>query len=248
MPTFPSLGLLLPSLLLAWSAAADPETLPSYREALEAFQAERAKEKASPIRLEDKRVMDQAASDLAAAMPDPGLAVGERAADFTLPNAFGEPVHLADALATGPVVLVFYRGAWCPYCNLQLRGLQQSLPAIEQAGARLIAVTPQRPDKSRGQVEADGYGFEILSDLDDQVMKAYRLFFEVPAELSDLYKGRLSLDLAEYNGAGRYVLPVPAVFVIDRDGIVRAAFADVDYRWRPEPADILAAVRALKGG
>jgi len=178
-------------------------------------------------------------------MPDPGLKVGERAPEFSLPNAFGQQVSLTDMLSAGPVILTFYRGAWCPYCNLQLRGLQQTLPYIERQGARLVAVTPQKPDKSREQVEKDGYPFEILSDLDDGVMKAYRLYFEVPADLSEVYKKRLSLDLAEYNGAGRYVLPVPATFVIDREGVIRAAYAKVDYRMRMEPAAIVAALKSM---
>lgn len=207
--------------------------IPSYREALEAFQVERAKVGGTPLRAEDRRVMEQAARDLEAAMPAPGLKVGETAPEFSLPNAFGRQVSLVDMLSEGPVVLTFYRGAWCPYCSLQLQGLKQSLPYFEQAGARLVAVTPQQPDKSREQVEKDGYPFEILSDIDDRVMKAYRLYFEVPSDLSDVYKKRLSLDLAEYNGEGRYVLPVPATFVIDRDGVVRAAFADAG-KWGRE--------------
>jgi peroxiredoxin len=189
--------------------------------------------------------MEQAARDLEAAMPEPGLRVGEPAPDFVLPNANGREVRLTDLLAQGPVVLVFYRGAWCPYCNLHLHALQETLPLIEARGARLVAVTPQRPDKSRGQVEKDGYPFEILSDLDGRVMKAYRLHFQVPTALGRLYRERLSLDLAEFNGPERKVLPVPGTYVIDRQGIVRGAFADTDYRRRMEPAAILDALAGL---
>ena len=230
----------------AGSAGADPAaSIPSYREALDAFQAERAKAGGPAINDADRQVMDRAAQDLARAMPDPGLKVGDKAPDFTLPNAFGQPVHLQEMLVEGPVVLTFYRGGWCPYCNLQLRGLRDTLPYFEQQGARLVAVTPQKPDKSREQVESDGYPFEILSDLDDRVMQAYKLLFQVPADLSQIYKQRLSLDLAEYNGDGRYVLPVPATFVIDRSGVIRAAFVDVDYRKRVEPSAIVSALRQL---
>lgn len=220
-----------------------PGSIPSYQEALNAFQAQRATGKASPFSAEDRQVMERAARDLAVKMPDPGLKVGDTAPDFELPNAFGRQIRLQDLLSEGPVVLTFFRGAWCPYCNLQLRGLKQTLPHIEQQGARLVAVTPQMPDKSREQVEKDGYPFEILSDLDDRVMKTYGLFFEVPSDLSDVYKKRLSLDLAEYNGEGRYVLPVPATFVVGRDRVIRAAFADPDYRKRVEPSEILAALQ-----
>lgn len=244
----PSIIWLLIVPLMAIASDADlTEPIPSYREALQVFQEEQAKAPGSPFSEEDRRVMERAARDLAEAMPDPGLRVGEKAPDFSLPNAFGSQVRLTDLLSKGPVVLTFYRGAWCPYCNLQLRGLQQTLPFIEREGARLVAVTPQRPDKSREQVEKDGYPFEILSDLDDGVMKAYRLYFEVPSELSEVYKERLTLDLAEFNGEGRYVLPVPATFIIGPDGMVEAVFADVDYRKRVEPARILVALQALSG-
>ena len=237
---------LLLTLAAAPAAAGDPAAaMPSYQQALEAFQAERAKADGPDLSAEDRAVMERAAQDLAEAMPDPGLPVGAQAPDFALPNAFGETVRLQDLLADGPVVLTFYRGAWCPYCNLQLRGLRDALPHIEAEGAQLVAITPQRPDHSKQQVEEDGYPFEILSDLDDDTMRAYRLLFEVPEALDTVYKERLGLDLAEYNGEGRLVLPVPATFVIDRDGAIRAAFADTDYRQRPEPAAIVAALQRL---
>jgi peroxiredoxin len=229
--------------LSAASAAEAP--LPSYREALEAFQAERAAGKGPKVNAEDRAIMDGAAADLAAAMPNPGIQVGEVAPGFALTNARGETVRLADLLAEGPVVLIFYRGAWCPYCNLQLRGLTQSLPAIEAAGARLVAITPQTPDQSLEQVRKDGHPFEILSDLDSATMRAYGLYFEVPDAVVDVYRRNFDLDLAEYNGEGRHVLPVPGTFVIDGAGVVRFAFADTDYRARVEPATIVEALKAL---
>ena len=189
--------------------------------------------------------MGQAVKGLALEMPSPGLKVGETAPGFSLMNARGETVSLADLLARGPVVLTFYRGAWCPYCNLQLRGLSESVPAISAAGAQLVAITPQTPDKSLEQVKKDGFPFEILSDLDSEVMRAYGLLFEVLEQVSDVYRRNFDLDLAEYNGEGRYVLPVPATYVIDTDGVVRFAHADTDYRQRVEPVRILAAVEAL---
>ncbi len=232
------------SMLTAAALAAEPP-LPSYREALDQFQAERAAGKGPKVSPEDRAVMDQSAADLAIAMPSAGLKVGERAPGFRLPDARGESVTLADLLANGPVVLTFYRGAWCPYCNLQLRGLSQGLPAIEAAGGRLVAITPQTPDKSLEQVKKDGYPFEILSDLDSTTMRAYGLVFEVPAAVRDVYRRNFALDLAEYNGADRYELPVPATYVIDREGIIRFAFADTDYRKRAEPSAIVEALRAL---
>jgi peroxiredoxin len=230
-------------------AGAAREGLPvaSYQADLDAFQAERAAAGGPGFSAADRTVMEQAGADLARSLPDPGLRSGELAPDFTLPNAKGERVRLSQRLARGPVVLSFYRGAWCPYCNLQLRGLQRSLPAFECLGAQLIAVTPQRPDRSLAQIDADGYKFEILSDRDSRVMRAYRLYFEVPPALSALYQRNLGLDLAEYNGPDRYLLPVPGTYVLDSQGRVRAAFADTDYTRRMEPADILAALKQLAG-
>jgi peroxiredoxin len=228
-------------------ASGERLSVASYRADLETFQAERAAAGGPDFSAADRALMQQASDDLARTMPEPGLRVGDLAPDFTLPNAKETPVRLYERLARGPVVLSFYRGAWCPYCNLQLRGLQQSLPAFERLGAQLIAVTPQRPDRSLAQVEADGYRFEILSDLDSSVMRAYRLYFEVPPTLSDLYQRKLGLDLAEYNGPGRYLLPVPGTYVLDSQGRVRAAFADTDYTRRMEPAEILAALEQLAG-
>lgn len=193
----------------------------------------------------DMATMTKAANDLAAKMPSPGLKTGTRAPNFTLNNPYGKPVELNTLLKKGPVILVFYRGAWCPYCNLELHALNESLPNFKKYGATLIAITPQTPDKSLEQVNQDGYPFEILSDLDDRVMKAYKLYWEVPPELDAAYKHSFGLDVAAFNGNGRRGLPVPGTFVIDKSGIVRAAFADTDYKKRMEPADILTALQHL---
>ncbi|MDR9436221.1 MAG: peroxiredoxin-like family protein [Thiohalophilus sp.] len=222
------------------------ESVPSYEQAREQFEDKRRQNAKGPkLSSEDRQIMQQAGEDLAASMPDPGLEVGAQAPDFTLPNAFGESVSLYEQLENGPVVLVFYRGAWCPYCNLQLHTLRESLPAIEAEGAQLITVTPQKPDKSLEQVKEDDYPFEILSDLDSSVMKAYNLYFEVPMELVDVYRRNFGLDLADYNGDGRYVLPVPATYIIDRDGVILAGAADVNYKERMEPAAIVEALKPL---
>jgi peroxiredoxin len=127
---------------------------------------------------------------------------------------------------------------------MYLHVLQASLPEFERYGAHLIAVTPQKPDKSAPQVKKDGYPFEVLSDLDSKVMKAYRLYFEVDDESVAIYKNH-GLGLTEYNDQGRNVLPVPGTFVIDTKGIVRAMHADPDYTQRMEPSDIVAALRQI---
>ena len=234
---------LLPILAVFGLGACDRPTAPTTENYAEGAVALKAKYKDLPQ--QDMRVMKDVAARLAAAMPDPGLKVGERAPDFELPNAFGHTISLYKELEKGPVVVTFYRGAWCPFCNLQLHGLQSALPLIEEQGARLIAITPQQPDKSRDQLKKERYQFEVLSDLDDRVTKAYRLHYIMDPKLVELYKTKFKLDVSAFNGPGRNVLPVPATFVVDRDGIVRAAFADTDYTKRMEPAQILSALKAL---
>ena len=128
---------------------------------------------------------------------------------------------------------------------MQLRALKESQPHFEHYGAKLIAVTPQTPDRSLEQAKKAAYPFQVLSDLDDSVMKAYNLYFEVPETLRSIYVQNFDLDISAYNGNGRYGLPVPGTFVIDRQGIIRAVFADTDYTKRMEPAAIIDALAGI---
>jgi peroxiredoxin len=170
------------------------------------------------------------------------LKVGDLAPDFTLPDASGKPVTLSERLEYGPVVLKFYRGGWCPYCNLELRAYQKALPDLRAAGAQLIAVSPESPDNSLSTVEKNALAFSVLSDRGGEVAGAYRLAFELSAELKAIYRSR-GRDLAEWNG-GDWTLPVPGTFVIGRDRRVALAHVDADYRSRLEPADAVAAARS----
>ena len=214
------------------------ESIPSYQESVNKFLVEKSKASKSPFSEKDKAIMEKAGKSLAGSLPDPGIKVGEKAPDFILKNAFGKEVNLKDELKKGPVVLVFYRGAWCTFCNMHLHVLQKSLPQFRRYGAQLITITPQTPDKSAEQIKKDGYPFEVLSDIDSKVMKDYKLYFELPDDLSAVYKSR-GLDIEAFNGKGRNVLPVPGSFVIDKNGIVRAMQAQTDYKLRMEPATII---------
>lgn len=198
-----------------------------------------------PFSADDKRIMKQAADKLAASMTNPGLSIGTRAPDFTLTNAYNKPVHLYDELQKGPVVLVFYRGAWCPFCNLHLHALEKILPELKKYNAQLITVTPQKPDKSIIQMKQGKLPFEILSDLDSHVMKAYNMLYQLPEELVKVYK-KHGLDIEEFNGPGRNILPVPGTYIIDTHAVIRAMHADVDYKERMEPVDILNVLKNLK--
>jgi peroxiredoxin len=142
-------------------------------------------------------------------------------------------------------VLSFYRGDWCPYCNLALRAWQERLDELTNAGGQFVAVTPQRPPNALALSEKHGLIFPVLSDETQQVIRAYKLLFDLPPALKDLYSGAWGLDLTEQNADGSWSLPVPGTFVVDHNREVRYSFASADYRQRAEPDDVLAAVRSL---
>jgi peroxiredoxin len=175
----------------------------------------------------------------------PGLSVGDEAPDFELPDATGRQVRLSDLLRDGPVVLSFYRGEWCPYCNLTLHTWQQRLDDLSNAGGRFVAVTPQRPSDALSLTEKHQLAFPVLSDETQDVIRAYKLHFDLPSALKDLYGNAWGLDLTEQNADGSWSLPVPGTFVVDRDRKIRFAFAWADYRVRAEPDEVLAALRSL---
>ncbi|MFF5534652.1 peroxiredoxin-like family protein [Streptomyces cinerochromogenes] len=197
------------------------------------------------IPAEVREIMQRAGRELAdSGQADRALAVGDRAPGFRLPSASGRTVALEELLAEGPVVLTFYRGAWCPYCNIALRALQRHHDAITARGARLVAVSPQIPDESLTLAEKHGLAFEVLSDIGSDTAKQYGLAFDLPDDLAAVYD-RLGFDLQRVNGGHPRTLPLPATYVIDRAGTVRWAFVDTDYTTRAEPADVLAALDAL---
>ncbi len=172
------------------------------------------------------------------------LKEGEQAPDFTLPDAFGHSVTLSEFLKRGPVVLTFYRGEWCPYCNLQLRAYQQILPQIKELGATLIALSPQTADNSLSTVEKAELTFIVLSDLGNVVARQYRLVFSLAEAIRPLYQS-LGNDLTKFNGDSSWELPMPGTFIIDQKGTVRMAFVDADYTRRLEPATLLESLRAV---
>ena len=172
---------------------------------------------------------------------------GQRAPDFVLPDALGETVRLADLRQRGPVVVTFYRGACCPYCNLALRAYQAVLPEITARGATLVAISPQTPDNSLTTAEKAGLTFPVLSDVGNRVARRYGLVFALSEAARPLYTA-VGSDLPAYNGDALWELPVPGTFVMAPDGTVRLAFVDPDYTHRLEPAAILAALRDLAPG
>ena len=191
------------------------------------------------------RAFDDSVAEVAACgIAGMAIRVGDQAPSFTLPDANGSEVTLADLLAVGPVVVSFYRGAWCPYCNLELRALQAVLSDITAGGASLVAISPQTPDESLSTTEKADLHFNVLSDVGSDVSRRYGLVYTVDATMRDVLTG-FGNDLTKINGTDTWELPIPATYVIATDGTVAYAFIDPDYRHRAEPADVVAAVRAL---
>jgi len=170
---------------------------------------------------------------------------GEFVEDFALPNAFGRTVTLSNQLLNGPVVLTFYRGGWCGFCSAYLRALDTAAPAFREAGAEVLAISPQTLASSAATVEKLAVGFPVLSDYDNVVARAFGLVYVLPEAFRDAYN-TLGIDLPATNGTETFELPVPATFVIA--GNRRIAYADVnaDYTYRPDPDDLLERVRALQ--
>jgi peroxiredoxin len=146
--------------------------------------------------------------------------------------------------AAKPTIVIFYRGGWCPYCNLELRAWQTLLPEVSALGAQLLAISPQLPDNSLSTAEKNELAYPVLSDSSMNAANAFGIAFELPPELVDLY-GKAGNDLPTLNGNGRWVLPIPATFVFDAAGKVIYRHVESDYRQRAEPLEIIKLLGAL---
>ena len=172
------------------------------------------------------------------------IGVDDQAPDFVLPDAQGKMLSLYHLLESGPAVVTFYRGGWCPYCNIQLRAYQAALPEMVALGARLVAISPQLPDRSLSMAETNELTFDVLSDVGNTVARRFGLVYALPEELRAALRSN-NKALPGINGDESWELPVPAVYVIARDRRVALAAIDVDYRNRLEPEAILAALKSL---
>lgn len=170
------------------------------------------------------------------------LRPGDTAPEFSLPDQHGTSVRLADRLALGPVVLVFFRGGWCPFCALTLRAWQDALDELHDAGGDLLAVSPQPCSGCSQTAERDLLAFSVLSDRGCQVADSYRVAFDMPQSVRPLY-ARLGHDLPRINGTWR--LPLPASFVIGRDSRIALTHAAIASWQRLDPGDAIAAVRRV---
>jgi len=170
--------------------------------------------------------------------------VGEKAIDFSLKNAVNKSVTLSEYLSLGPVILTWYRGGWCPYCNITLRRLQEELPEFKRLGANLLALTPELPDKSLNTMEKNKLAFEVLSDTGNHIAKKYGIVFKLNSEVASGYNN--DFNLHEFNGDDSDELPLPATYVIDMDSIIRYAFLNTNHRYRAEPAEIIEILKTIK--
>ena len=172
------------------------------------------------------------------------IGVNDTAPDFALPNPAGKSIVLKDLLRSGPVVLTFYRGGWCPYCNIQLRAYQGALAQITGLGGRLVAISPQLLDNSLDTASKNALTFDVLSDVGNKVSRSYGLVYSLPEEIRSALRSN-NKALPSINGDESWELPVPATYVVARDQRVALAYIEVDYRRRLEPEALLTCLKSL---
>jgi peroxiredoxin len=219
--------------------------VPTIREQSEQLKAAAAERLPAQV----AEVFDRSIEDfLAQGIPGEAVKAGDHLDAFTLDDATGTPVSLSQLIETGPAVIVFYRGGWCPYCNLALRTYQRELlPELDAFGARLAAISPQSPDQSLSTAEKAGLAFTVLSDPGSRVARGIGIAFQQAGQVLAAQR-QLGLDLAQVNAEGSTQLPRPTVLIIDQNQTVRFADIQPDYTARTEVTDILAALTAIRDG
>ncbi len=171
--------------------------------------------------------------------------VGDKIANFSLPNHLGNVLNLETLRKEGPVVITFYRGGWCPYCNLELKTYQEVLPEIKALGATLVAITPENPDESLTTSERHNLKFEVLTDDKSLYAQELGLAFSLSEELRPLYKN-FGIEVEKHNGEGQFNMPLASTFVVDTDGTIAFSFVKEDYTLRAEPSEVLEVLARLK--
>jgi peroxiredoxin len=173
------------------------------------------------------------------------LKAGDRALAFALPDAEGAMVSSAELLAKGPLVVTFYRGVWCPYCNMDLQAIEAAAAEIRGLGASLVAISQQTPTSSKKAQRDNKLSFPILSDPGGEIAAAFGLRFALPDDLKAVMSG-FGINLAEVNGEPSWTLPMPARYVIARDGTIAYAEVNPDYTKRPDPSELLPTLQHLR--
>lgn len=184
-------------------------------------------------------IMHQSTRDLeATGIGDKILKPGDTAPQFELKNQRGETVSSSELLKNGSLVITFYRGVWCPYCNTDLANLNRYKSQIEELGATMLSISPQQESFNQQIVERQRLNFDLLSDKENEVAAAFGLRWEMVNPLKSLYDDKFGINLPTYNGDDSWTLPVPARYIIGTDGIIQYAEYSVDYTKRPNP-DVL---------
>lgn len=165
--------------------------------------------------------------------------IGQFLADFELPAADGSTFRLSEKLKEGPLIISFYRGSWCPYCNLELKAYQDILPEIKQRSGNLVAISPEFPERAQETITKEGIGFDVLTDQDNQLSEKLGLLFHHSVEVVDLIKN-LGFDLEFWHGKGNtLVIPIPATLVVNEDGTIIYSYVNPNYRFRAEPNEVI---------
>ncbi len=168
-----------------------------------------------------------------------GLKPGDKAPDFTAHDTEGNKVSLVNELKNGPVVIIFYRGQWCPVCNRYLSNFQDSLVYLINAGAKVLAITPEKPINAVKMIEKTGATFTVLPDPTEQIMRSYEVIFNVTEAYQQKIQNRFEVDIAISNAKTEAMLPVPATFIINRQGVIVYRQFNLDYHHRASVKDIL---------
>jgi peroxiredoxin len=187
---------------------------------------------------ERQAVIERHVNELRNGLAKAALKAGDHAPAIVLTNAKGETVDVGMLLKRGPVIVTFYRGGWCPYCNLELRAFQKILPDITAAGAALIAISPEKPDDTLSTAEKNALSFEVFSDIGQKVGRAFGLVYTFSDELKRAYQD-FGRDIPATNGANEWALPISATYIIGRDSTIIYAYTDADYRDRADPEEVL---------
>jgi len=203
---------------------------------------EHANGSAKRLPLESQNIMKSAIDQLVtSSIFDNALKTGDTIPTISLSNHLGETIDVKDILLKNRLVLTFYRGGWCPYCNLELKALQSVLPEMEAKGAKLIAISPELPDNSMTTVEKNQLSFQVLSDINNKVAEAFNLVFTLPPDLQEIYRG-FNIDLDTNQGNTQQQLPIAATYIIEQDGSISYDYLAEDYKLRADPQDILKAL------
>ena len=225
----------------AESAHDDASEATTLRAQLEDQQAQYAKMAPTVFEVIDKAIADLTASGIL----DRAVKAGNKAPDFSLPDAVGNMVSLYKELEKGPVILTWYRGSWCPFCNIQLHDYQKALGDIHASGAQLFAVSPELPDSSLSWKEKNELEFVVLSDLGNDVARQYGIVFRIPDSIAASYRKGGRVDLTKFNDDDSLELPLAVTYVIGTDGMVEYAFLDTDWRKRAETSEVVDVVMRL---